>query len=261
MKAPMNSGRWTALALSFVAWAASADEDCDDTAERTAEVRLDGIDRIVIDASAGTLTVLGSAEQKTASAHGIACASSKSILEQIQIRTRTSGRIAYITAEVPTHLWNPFDWASGESMALDLTVRVPARLAVEVKDTSGAIEIRGTGDIEIEDGSGSITAQDIHGDIEIDDGSGPLLVENVRGDVDVEDGSGSLRIRQVGGDVTVEDGSGSIDISEVQRDIVIQRDGSGSISVTDVGGSFTVEHDGSGGVSHRGVKGKILVDD
>lgn len=262
MRSPKECGRWSVAVLACVAIAANATDDCEHSADRTAELPLDGVSRVFIDASIGSLLVLGSAEQKTASAHGIACASSKEVLDKIKLIARKSGQSVYLTAELPVDMWSPMDWLDNErAMALDLTVRVPSTMTVDVKDSSGSIEIRGTGKTRIEDGSGSILVEDIHGDLEIDDGSGSVLVDGARGDVHVEDGSGSIHIQQVSGRVSVQDGSGSIAISDVTKDVVVQRDGSGSISVTNVGGSFTVERDGSGGVSHRGVKGRISIDD
>jgi DUF4097 and DUF4098 domain-containing protein YvlB len=257
----MECGRWAAAALTLLAMAARAEDDCEHRAERAADLPLKGITRVVIEASAGYLKVIGDAGEANLSARGIACATSKSVLEDIQLKTRTAGQTAYLTVEMPSDVWSPFDWLGGR-VALDLTVRLPRTMAIDVHDSSGSIEISDAGETSIDDDSGPISVNGINGDLEVDDGSGSMMIQNVTGNVRIEDGSGSILVGQVSGNVVVEgDGSGSIAIGDVEKDVRVERDGSGSISVSDVGGSFKVESDGSGGVVHRRVKGTVDIDD
>jgi len=145
-------------------------------------------------------------------------------------------------------------WGWSDDAAVDLDVRMPAELALEIDDGSGPItvdgiasavriddgsgpiELTGTGDVEIDDGSGSIRLENV-GAVKIDDGSGSITIVRAAGDVYVEDGSGTIEIRGVQGSVTVDDGSGDIEIDDVERDLIIEEEGSGSLRYTNVRGA------------------------
>ena len=126
-------------------------------------------------------------------------------------------------------------WESGAR--IDLEIRMPSGIAVEIEDGSGSIDLVDLGgDVAITDGSGSITVQGV-GRLSIDDGSGSIDVASADGDVSIVDGSGSIRIRSVAGSVTIDDGSGSINVNDVEQDLIILDDGSGGFSYADVGGT------------------------
>lgn len=145
-------------------------------------------------------------------------------------------------------------WGLGSDAAVDLDVRMPARLALAIDDGSGPITVRDvSGTVNIDDGSGPIELRN-PGDVDIDDGSGPIRLDNAgavrivdgsgsidivgaSGDVHIEDGSGTIDIRGVRGSVTVDDGSGDIEIDDVERDLIIEEDGSGSLRYTNVRGT------------------------
>lgn len=128
-------------------------------------------------------------------------------------------------------------WGWGSEAAVDLDVRMPARLALVIDDGSGPITVDAvSGTVRIDDGSGSIRVENA-GAMKIEDGSGSITIVGASGDVYVEDGSGSIDIRGVRGSVTVDDGSGDIEIDDVERDLVIEEEGSGSLRYTNVRGS------------------------
>lgn len=128
-----------------------------------------------------------------------------------------------------------FNFGDGPSVQLD--VRMPEGMHLEVDDGSGSINIDNVrGDIMLDDGSGSITMIDVGGEIEIDDGSGSISVTTVGGDISINDGSGSIKVRGVAGTVTVDDGSGSIDVSDVEEDLIIVDDGSGGLDFSNIAG-------------------------
>jgi len=121
---------------------------------------------------------------------------------------------------------------------IDLTVKVPKQIKLNVNDGSGSIEVTGlSGNLDINDGSGSIEINEIAGNIRIDDGSGSINVRNVEGDISIDDGSGSMEIVRVSGEVTVSDGSGSIYINDVSKDVNIIESGSGGLTVRNVQGA------------------------
>jgi hypothetical protein len=111
--------------------------------------------------------------------------------------------------------------------------------------------------IDVDDGSGGMSIQDINGDIYVDDGSGEIEIERIYGNVKIEDGSGSVSIHDIKGDVSIDDGSGSIDVNGVSGSVVVD-DGSGSIDIEGVGGDVHIKDDGSGGLSIQDVKGKVI---
>ncbi|HSM30571.1 MAG TPA: hypothetical protein VK854_07695 [Woeseiaceae bacterium] len=150
-------------------------------------------------------------------------------------------------------------WGWDGEAAVDLDVRMPAQLALEIDDGSGPITVDGipgsvriddgsgpievtrSGDVEIDDGSGSIRLENT-GAVRIDDGSGSITIVRAAGDVYVEDGSGTIEIRGVQGSVTVDDGSGDIEVDDVERDLIIEEEGSGSLRYTNVRG-IVEQHD------------------
>ncbi len=120
---------------------------------------------------------------------------------------------------------------------INLTVSLPKDMDLDVDDGSGSLTIENIrGDVKIDDGSGSMDIMNIGGNLDVDDGSGQIDVDGVSGDVSIDDGSGSMTIRNIEGSVTVRDGSGSITIDGVEKDVYIPSEGSGSVSVKNVKG-------------------------
>jgi DUF4097 and DUF4098 domain-containing protein YvlB len=133
-----------------------------------------------------------------------------------------------------------FSFGDGPSVQLD--VRLPEGMHLQVDDGSGSIEISNVrGDVVLDDGSGSITMTDVGGTVEIDDGSGSISVQGVGGDISINDGSGSIKVRGVAGSVIIDDGSGSIDVSDVEEDLIIVDDGSGGLDFSNISGRIEKE--------------------
>ncbi len=124
----------------------------------------------------------------------------------------------------------------GPNARIDLEVRVPAGTAIDIRDSSGSIDLYDVeADVKIDDGSGSIDVHNVAG-VTIDDGSGSIDVSDAAGDVSIVDGSGSISVQSVQGSVTIDDGSGGIKVSDVEKDLVIVDDGSGGVKYSDVRG-------------------------
>lgn len=231
-------------------------EDCDFTADREASIDLSGATLIEIDAAAGELKVMGRSGLAQVRVQGEACASSKDLLEGIQIVTKRSGDKVRIIAEIPEAGWS----LRSTTARLNLKIEVPNNVALRIDDSSGAMELSDIAAAEVEDSSGEIVAKNIGGRLKIDDSSGSIRVTEVDGDVIINDGSGSIDLRGVRGSVMIdEDGSGSIEIVDVDSDVMVREDGSGSIRVKQVGGDFTVRRDGSGGIDYHEVGGRVDV--
>lgn len=264
----------TALADPALAWG----DDCEHTAKRELGLDAASINELKLRARAGELQVRGNAAVTAIRVEGKACASSAELLEGIQLTQSRSGAVQAVDVQMPE---TSGSWWGGSSYArLDLVVTVPARMALDIEDSSGDLSVENvasvrvddssggieissiSGSVEIEDNSGEIEVSDIGGDVLIPrDNSGDIRVEGVKGSVRVErDGSGSIRLRDVGGDAFVgEDGSGEIEFERIGGSAIVEEDGSGSIRVVDVVGDFRVVRDGSGGISHRGVGGKVSI--
>jgi hypothetical protein len=239
----------TALGLSSPA---CAYDTCQVREPRQATVDAVGATRVRVEAMAGSLRITGEEGLTEVRAQGEACAENRQSLEKVQLVAERSGDEVSIVVDIPGR------W--GERGSLDLELRVPADVAVDVKDGSGEIDVDSVASLRIEDDSGEIDVTDVNGDLSIRDGSGEIDVVDVDGTVVIEDGSGEIDVEDVRGSVTVErDGSGQITIRGVERDVLIRHDGSGGIRVEDVAGDFTVEEDGSGGITHERVEGRVEI--
>ncbi len=255
----------------FAAAAAHAQwNGCKVSADRSGQLDLAGIEKVVIRAGAGDLRVTGSASASRIEASGKACASSQEMLDQTLLSVRRDGNTATIETTMP-------DRNDGHS-SIDLGVALPSNLPVEAQDSSGDASLRGlkslsiqdsSGDLEIESIAEAARVRDSSGDIEIEkagsvrleDSSGDIEVEEIRGDVEVtSDSSGEIRIEEIGGKVHIaQDSSGGIHIEKVKGNVTIDTDSSGAIVVDTIGGDFTVTDDSGGGVKHRNVTGKVSV--
>lgn len=148
---------------------------------------------------------------------------------------------------------------SGNSPHINVTIRAPKHLALDIEDGSGNADIRNfAGNTKIKDGSGSLTVADIGGNLTIDDGSGNLTIDRVNGDLTLDDGSGDTDITLVGGSIDVDDGSGDLTIRQVTGYARVE-DGSGDLSITNVSGKVTID-DGSGSIYVRDVQGLNIIE-
>lgn len=205
-------------------------------APRSATVNAAGATAAHIEARAGQLRVTGRADLTEVRVRGTARASSRDLLDDIELEAVRSGN----AIEVRVHMPDSRDWRWSEHAILDLVIEVPATLALDVDDTSGDITVEGvTAKVRIDDSSGDIRVRDA-GDVWISDSSGGIDVSRVKGSVDIDD-----------------DSSGEIEVYDVTGSVRIGRDSSGSIDVSRVGGDFTVERDGSGSIDYGDVKGKV----
>lgn len=247
-----------------------ADDTCDHTEDRNASLDAAGATRLVVDAGAGSLMVEGDPQATTLEATGVACASRQSDLAGVRLTAERQGDTLYVTAGTPDIQWG--------NARLDLEIRMPASLEVEIEDGSGGTTVRKVASLDLTDGSGAIEVADVGGAVKISDGSGGITVTGVGRGLAIDDGSGGIEVAGVGGEVRISDGSGGITVSDVGGDVIVDEDGSGGISilrvagsvlvredgsggidVTDVQGSFTVERDGSGGIDHQGVVGQVSI--
>lgn len=183
----------------------------------------------------------------------VKCASEEAWLDEMDVTIDRDGGRATLEARYPDRRLG--GW--GNSYArIDLVIRVPSSMSLDVNDRSGSAWISDVGRLVVRDGSGSL---DIRGarDVVVEDGSGSLTIEDVTGNLDVSDGSGGLEISSVTGDVVVDDGSGGIEIDTVGGTVRVREMGSGQLRVDGVGGDLIVEDGRYERIQHRNVDGEL----
>jgi hypothetical protein len=247
--------------LSLALLAAGSAQAWDCKFEREIDVTLDltGSEQLAVLAAAGDLAISGHSGTTAARAKGRVCASEEEWLEAATIVTE-GGREARIAVALPDtgEGWSVF---GSHYLYMDLEIEVPAGIALHVRDSSGEMELQGTGPVTIEDSSGDIEIEGTHGDVVLEDSSGDIRLQQIAGSVTVRhDSSGDIYGRDIQGAVVVErDSSGDIRFEDVRDDFVVENDSSGDIVADTIGGAFRVLRDGSGEVRMSAVSGAVEV--
>jgi hypothetical protein len=220
------------------------------------ELDLSGSDKLAIAAGAGSLEITGKPGVSKAVISGRACVSKEEWLEKSTVKT-SGGARAEITVELPQDNGSWFSWGNNYAY-IDLEVAVPASMELEVSDSSGHMLLQNVGAVDIKDSSGGIELTGAGGAVTINDSSGDIEIEDVDGDVTLNDSSGGIYGSGIEGSVLVErDSSGNIRFEDVSGNVIVKRDSSGNIKVSDVGGDFRVLKDGSGSITSNNVKGEV----
>lgn len=223
-----------AASLTYAAWNGY-------TEDRELELDAEGVSEFEIEAGAGALVVTGDDSldtiRVTATIH-VPDEDEDDAVDVIEKSLRLSldrrDDKARLEGWFEDQGWN---WFS-DSPWVDLDVRVPHGITLDVDDGSGSIKVlRVHSDVVVDDGSGSITIDGVTS-VYVDDGSGSIDIANVTGDVEIDDGSGSITVEHVGGSVRVDDGSGSIRVDDVEHDLIIVDDGSGGLNASNVRGDI-----------------------
>jgi hypothetical protein len=233
----------------------------DYTAPRNAVVNAAGAKMIKVSAGAGFLHINGRTGISQVRVTGVAGASSRRLLDEIQLQAERQGDVVVVKMVIPEHdasFWDLF--RGGSTQYLDLTIEVPTTTPLDVDDGSGELTIRGTGPVTLSDGSGDLEVSGVTGNVRITDGSGNMTVSGVDGDVYIDDGSGDIVAHNVTGNFTVgEDGSGGIDVTGVSGTMRVENKGSGTVHVSRIGGDFIVNNKGSGSIDYDTVKGTVSI--
>lgn len=192
---------------------------------RTQSLSAEGLTRLVAVTGAGSLEIIGEAGRTDIEYVAEIHARDTS---EVQLSFEANGSTARLDATTN-------DTFQGDWSRIDLLIRMPAQLALDLEDGSGEITINGLqGPVLIDDGSGALFLNGAER-ATIKDGSGAMDVENIAGDLDIDDGSGEIRVRDVGGTVTVKDGSGDLHIQNAGG-LNILESGSGDVRITNVRG-------------------------
>ncbi len=197
------------------------------TETRVLVVDSDGVTELFIDASAGSLDIVGDTDVDDIIVEALIRLDepdedeAKAFIEKrVELKLQRNGKRVELLSDVDDAYMS---W--GNNGAIDLSVQVPSGMKITIDDGSGGIKVRG-----------------VSGDLKIDDGSGPMEIINV-GSLWIDDGSGTIRIRNASGNVKIDDGSGSIDVDGVGGDLIIDDAGSGSLSFRNVQGEVIQRDD------------------
>jgi hypothetical protein len=177
--------------------------------------------------------------------------------EYVTLKLEKFADRAELTAEIESGFSLEALFGGFHNARIDLDIRVPRRLALDIDDGSGDTDIRDCdGNLKLEDGSGDIHLTNIRGRVTIDDGSGDMNLAKIGGMLEIEDGSGDIALNDAGNDVDIEDGSGQINVNRVLGSVTVD-DGSGDIVIDGVEKDVTIEEAGSGDVEILNVKGRV----
>lgn len=234
----------TFIILGLFAASLAAAGEPDYTEQRELSAQVGGAGELWIDSGAGSLTVTGvdglDSVEVTATI-GVDKVrnddQARDLLDKhLKLELERRGDRVVLVSDFKGGMWR-----GNREAWVQLEVRTPAGLALTVDDGSGSITIDNVrAAVRVDDGSGSIKIRNV-GPLEIDDGSGSIVAEDVSGDVDIVDGSGSITVAGVSGTVTIDDGSGSINVRDVQQDLKIEDAGSGSVNIKNVQGSVETD--------------------
>jgi len=241
------------ISTSLQAWNCKFEKNIDQTLD------LASSEELVILAAAGDLEVSGVTGSQVATIKGRVCVSKEEWLDESRVET-SGGSRAEIIVSLPD---TDGGWSlTGQHYAyLDLKLEVPDGIPLNIKDSSGDIEITGIGELILQDSSGDIEIEDIKGSVTLSDSSGDIVLRDIEGDVTIEsDSSGDIRGKNVEGAVLVKrDSSGDIRFDDVGEDFIVERDSSGDITANTVGGDFKVLKDGSGEINASNISGEVAI--
>lgn len=235
--------------------------DCDYSKNIDQTLDLSNSEVLAVMAAAGDLRVRGVAGSSQAVIKGKVCASKEEWLDESHVNT-TGGKRAEIRVELPDYE-SKWSLMGNSYIYLDLELEVPDNVDLDIRDSSGDIDITGVGVLALRDSSGDIDIEDSIGPLTIEDSSGDIELNDIKRQVTIEsDSSGDIRGTDIEGTVlVVRDSSGDITFRDVGENFIVERDSSGDISATRIGGDFRVEQDGSGEISARNVEGTVDIPD
>jgi DUF4097 and DUF4098 domain-containing protein YvlB len=251
----------TLIVLTALPLAALAEDDCEFRADRSMDIEAKGLSLFKLDTGAGDLIVEGVPGLAKIEVRGKVCASEEKIVGEIQLHQQREGSTVTVGTRIPDegYTWSLF----GSHYAyLDVHVRMPAGLKLDLRDSSGDLEVSGlTNGLDLKDSSGDIKLTDLVGNVTVTDTSGDINVHGISGDFTViSDSSGDINVDDVKGSAVVqEDSSGDVSLRHVDGDARVDRDSSGDIDFTDIGHDAVVGADGSGDITATRVKGNFTV--
>jgi Putative adhesin len=248
--------RLALFALLLIPAVALAEHPCEFHAERKLDLDLNGVRSVQIEVRSHQLHVAAAADAQGFNLVGRACASDQKTLDTLIVTQERQGDRLIVTLGSEGH----FNMAMFHSQYADLDVKVklPAQMPLQVNVGSGDAEIRGAASLESNVGSGDLNIFDLAGAFRGRVGSGDIHAERV-GSVDMDAiGSGDFKASDIRGDARFGSvGSGDVDLTKVGGNVTVSTIGSGDLRVDGVHGNLVVQTKGSGDVDHRNVTGSV----
>jgi DUF4097 and DUF4098 domain-containing protein YvlB len=265
------------LFLFFLVPALAGANECRFSAARDFDADASGLASVAFALGSSDVVVEGVPGLAKVEVRGKACASDQGWLAGLTVDQQRAGdRLTITPHEDRASNWS---WFGSSYAYIELRVRVPAKLGVDIESRSGDAEVQGVAALEFDASSGDLQVGHIAGPLTIEVSSGDVTGEDIgavevrrtsSGDINLRDvhgdakvaraGSGDLHFDRVGGNVEIGSvGSGDVSVGHVDRDVSIDSIGSGDVSVDNVGGSFTLRSRGSSDVHHHDVRGKVSV--
>lgn len=243
------------LNLGMIGFTARA-ADCDNSREIARSVPLKGVQNLTIEAGAGTLAVRGEPGRTQLQIDARLCADT---VEDLSIMDVSSKR-SKTTLELKTEMPRRSGITRQHQASIDLVVRVPPQMLIDVTDSSGSAVVENVAQLTMLDSSGELEIVNITGNVTVVDSSGGLSLADIQGDVELTDSSGAITAQDIAGNLWIKvDSSGAINVKRVKKSVIIDQDSSGSIRAKSVGGDFIVRQDGSGGISYQDVAGQVQI--
>ena len=151
------------LVAGAVLVAASAGGAQEYEAARDATVPAAGATVMRLDARAGSLRIEGQNGIGEVRIRGTARASSRELLEGIKLEANRDGNEVRVEVVIPEIRESGWD----HQAALDLVIEVPASLPLDVRDSSGDVEIRNVARLDIDDRSRDLNHENDAGALNI----------------------------------------------------------------------------------------------
>ncbi len=244
------------LLLAALPFGASAQRACQDSETRDLALDLAGIKTVVFEIGAQEL-VLTASKGAAVSVNAKACASERSLLQQLSLTQHRAGDKLIVRADRDANM----SWNSGKRYAyLQVRASLPDTLPVQVKVGSGEAVVSGVASLSLDVGSGDAKASRVRGMVYADVGSGDIELDDIGGLNAISVGSGDLTARSVRGGAKIGSvGSGDVDVSGTEGSVQLGSVGSGDATLTDIGGDITVDRVGSGDLDVERTRGRLTV--
>ncbi|MFD1148792.1 DUF4097 family beta strand repeat-containing protein [Saccharothrix hoggarensis] len=134
------------------------------------------------------------------------------------------------------------------AVPLAVTVRAPSGSHVIAKAGSADVTVTGAaGRLEIQTGTGDVTADRADAPSQVNSGSGKLRLGPMLGGLRAKTGSGDIEVSSIGGNTVLYTGTGDVWLGAVQDDVQV-RTGSGDVTVADAAAGRIQMGTGSGDV-------------
>lgn len=120
----------------------------------------------------------------------------KRLFENVEIRMEQKGDDILVEPRLFEQERGWLDLFRGGRVAVDLDIRVPREVQIDVTTVSGEVSITGT--------RGPLELRSVSGEVNVDDVQGPMRVKSVSGDLEATAYAGQLEANSVSGDIRFE---------------------------------------------------------